>query len=118
MILCFVQHEGSNKIFLFECDRELALKVYSGDTVICNTRYGDVKGNIAAAIEVAEEQAKVIAQACRATWPLAKILRKYEKPVITSIDEIPLELIEFIRKQTIESIIAQISPGDRLPFDM
>jgi len=118
MIICFVQHEGSNKIFLFECELPLAYKIKIGDTVICNTKWGDAKGKVMAQIGTTEEQSKIIAFACGAKWPLAKILRKYEKPVVTSIDDIPLEWREFIRKQTIESIIAQISPGDRLPFDM
>lgn len=119
MILCFVQHDNSNKIFLFECERELAFKIYSGDMVICNTRYGDTKGTIMAAIEVAEEQAKVIAFACKASWPLARIIRKYEKPIVTSIDEVPQEIIDEIRRQEVSKIINQLRPiSNAMPFDL
>lgn len=119
MILCFVQHDNSCKLFLFECDRQMAVKIESGDTVICNTRYGDAKGKIMAAIAVTEEQAKVITYACRGSWPLSKIIRKYEKPIVTSIDEVPQEIIDEIRRQEVSKIINQLRPSSNLmPFEL
>jgi hypothetical protein len=118
MILCFVQHENSNKIFLFDFDL-VASKIKTGDTVICDTRYGEAKGTVKACAIFTDEEARVVAFACKASWPLARIIRKYEKPIVTSIDEVPQEIIDEIRRQEVSKIINQLRPlSNAMPFDL
>ena len=101
----FIQHENSNRPFLFQSDDQYAI----GDTVICDTHRGEVKGTVVEYFIAHHEQlAKVIAKACHAYWPLAQIIRKYEKPIVTSIDEVPQEIVDQTRRQEVAKIIGKL----------
>lgn len=116
MYLFFVKHDGSTRFFLFRSSEQM--DIVDESTVICETKRGETKGVVAAMIMVPDKVALVIAAACGAYWPLAKVLRKYDKPVVTSIDEVPQWLIDKIRKQERAAILALIEPTERLPFDL
>lgn len=115
MFLYFVKHDGSVRYFLFRSSEQM--DIVEGNTVFCETKRGETKGVVAAMIMVPDKVAHVIADACGAYWPLAKVLRKYDKPVVTSIDEVPQWLIDKIRKSERAAIMALIEPRD-LPFDL
>lgn len=116
MYFYFVKHEGSTRYFLF--GNQVPVDVDTGDTVICETKHGEKKGTIAAVFMInSEDVGKVLANACGAYWPLAKVLRKYDKPVVTSIDEVPQWLLNKIRAEERAKIMALIEPRD-LPFDL
>ena len=108
----FIQHEESNRPCLFQSDDQYKI----GDIVICDTRRGEVKGTVVEYFIAHHEQlAKVIARACHAYWPLAKIIRKYTPPIVTSIDEVPQEIVDQIRRQEVAKIIGKLRVDE--PFD-
>jgi hypothetical protein len=114
MDLYFVRHDNSARSFLFQGTEDFAV----GDAVICSTRYGDAKGTVVAKIAVEFEIATVVADACGAYWPLAMIIGKYVKPIVTSIDEVPPEIIEQIRQQELKKIINKLqSERPEVPFE-
>lgn len=115
MFLYFVKHDGSVRYFLFRSSEQM--DIVEGNTVICETKKGETKGIVCAKITVPDYVAHVIADACGAYWPLAKVLRKYDKPVVTSIDEVPQWLLNKIRAEERAKIMALIEPRD-LPFDL
>ncbi len=106
----FIQHENKSTPYLFQSDDQYAI----GDIVICDTRRGNVRGVIIEFFMTGPSLAKAIAKACHAYWPLAKIIRKYTPPIVTSIDEVPQEIIEQIRLQEVNRIIRKlrIDEGD------
>ena len=115
MFLYFILHTDSPKYFLFQSDENL--NVARRDIVICKTKHGDKHGIVGCFLETDTYEAEIIAKACGAYWPLAKILRKYEKPVVTSVDEIPQWLLNKIRAEERAAIMELIEPR-KLPFDL
>ena len=120
MIVCYVRHEKSARLFLFTIDFELFCleRICVGDKVVCDKKYGDKLGEIVAAIEMNPEEAEVVVKTSNAYWPLRKIIRKYVPPVITSIDEVPEKIIEIIRDQERRKLIDKLNSAELLPFDV
>lgn len=122
MYVAFVEHTKGGQPFLFDLDRcaDFSLKgLHDGDEVVCETRYGEKKGAILTIFFLGEEAVAVLARACGAKLPLSPILRKYEKPLITSIDEVPAEFVEQIKKAERKRIMDAIKDKKPapLPFD-
>lgn len=111
MFLYFIKHNNSNQVFLFKGADSIGSNGFFlvGDTVVCKTRYGEKKGDVVGRMETSQEcEAKAIATACGASWPLADVLRLYIKPIIESIEDIPAELVEKIQKQERQRILDTI----------
>lgn len=124
MYVAFVEHTKGGQPFLFDLDRcaDFSLKhLTESDEVVCKTRYGEAKGTILTIFYLGEEAVAVLARACGANLPLSPVLRKYEKPLITSIEEIPLDLVEQIvqaeRNRIWNAIKSQGQPKRPHPFD-
>lgn len=108
MRLYFVQHEKNNRCFLFTDNGDSFFT--NGDDVVCSTKYGEKRGTVMVSISGDDKKAEIIALSCGAYWPLAKILRKYIKPFVTSIDDVPEYIVRQIREQERAELIARLHP--------
>lgn len=101
-----VQHDNSDRIYLFSSEIDGLEK---GDDVVCKTKYGEKTGVVKLMLVTNDESIEIFCKACGASLPLAPVLRKYVKPIITSIDEIPQHLIDQIRYEYRDKLISAIS---------
>lgn len=119
MHICFVRHRPNGKLFLFECEKELRNQLSHGDFVVVDTKFGNTIGIVETCIGTCTPECyETIIEACGAELPLKKVLRKYVKPIVTRIDEIPQEFVEQIRQEERNKIILELQGRQQLdlPF--
>lgn len=119
MNLYFVKHESCFKPFLFTGSDGFE----PGDEVVCETHKGEKRGKIVCALRfITESTAQYIGTSCGAYWPLAKVLRKYVRPVVTSVDDVPDHIKQQIILDERHRIWLAIEAGQirdkTLPFDV
>jgi len=83
--LVLVKHPNNGNVFLFEAPQFSSIK--AGDTVLCDTQYGEALGKVEDKKTVNESEIQFIVKSAGATLPLKRIIGTFDQIKYTETQE-------------------------------